>query len=265
MRGLNRFLARFEQWLDRVAHVFFTFWDRHKVGILGTIALNLVVAILFFALELRSRPYLHETFMLIDFEREYELYPEPEPEDQTEILPKDAIDPHYEWEAIRNIAVDATRDDLNPGLTDEKAIDADELYSEAQRIREEMQRNREQWEESKGVDEVDIPNVEDKSITPQDEGQYKGPTVISYYLEGRTARYLPVPAYKCRGGGRVVVDIEVQRDGAVGRATIDAANSVIDDCMNTAAIEAARASRFSIMTNAPNRQTGSITYLFVAQ
>ena len=35
------------------------------------------------------------------------------------------------------------------------------------------------------------------------------PTVISHYLEGRKARYLPVPSYKCELGGRVVVDIEV--------------------------------------------------------
>ncbi|MFP4556591.1 MAG: energy transducer TonB [Bacteroidales bacterium] len=264
MGKAGRKVAQFEIWLDNIAHQFFCFWDKHKVGILGTVALNLVLAILFFVFELKSRPHLHDTMVLVDFEREYEIRPEPEPEEPSEILPKDAIDPDQEYEAIRNIAVDATKDDLNPGLTDEKDIDADELYRETERIREQMQRNRESWEESQGVDEA-IPNVKEKDALPQEEGQFKGPSVISYYLENREAMGLPVPAYKCEGSGKVVVDIEVQRDGTVAKATIDESNSVIDDCMNSAAIEAARKSTFSVMASAPSRQSGSITYLFVSQ
>ncbi|MFO8021119.1 MAG: TonB family protein [Perlabentimonas sp.] len=264
MGKAGRKFAQFELWLENVAHLFFCFWNKHKVGILGTVVLNLVLAILFFVFELRSRPHLHDTMVLVDFEREYEILPEPIPEEPREILPEDAIDPDKEYEAIRNIAVDATKDDLNPGLTDEKDIDADELYKETERIREQMKRNREQWEESQGVDEA-IPNVKDKDAVPQEEGQYKGPSVINYYLENRKATELPVPAYKCERGGKVVVDIEVQRDGTVAKASIDASNSVIDDCMNSAAIEAARKSTFSIMANAPSKQSGSITYLFVSQ
>jgi len=40
---------------------------------------------------------------------------------------------------------------------------------------------------------------------------------------------------------------------------------VIDDCMNNAALEAAKASLFSADGAAPPRQRGSITYLFVPQ
>lgn len=265
MTRVNQILLRFEHWLDRVSNIFFVFWNRHKVGILGTIALNMVLAILFFVFELRSRPYLHDTMVLLDFDREYEILPEKQPEVFEPPLPKDAIDPEYEWEAIRNIAVDATKEDLNPGLTDEKQIDADELYQEAQRIREDMQRNRDLWEESQNTDEAIVPNVEEKVITTTDEGQFKGPTVISYFLEGRKARRLPVPAYKCEGGGRVVVDIEVEGDGTVSKVSIDESNSVIDDCMNRSALEAAKRSLFSVDLSAPNKQAGSITYLFVPQ
>lgn len=263
MPNQQNIFIQFELWLERIAHLFFEFWDRHKVGILGTIALNMVLTILFFVFELKSRPYLHDTMVVLDFDREYEIVPEKEPEIPEPLLPKDAIDPNYEWEAIRNIAIDATKEDLNPGLRDEKDIDADELYQDAQRIREQMQRNRELWEESQNID--DIPNVEEKVVPDVEEGHYKGPAVISYFLEGRRARRLPVPAYKCQNGGVVVVDIEVQNNGSVVRATIDTANSVIDECMNTAALEAARASLFSTSSNAPARQGGSITYMFVPQ
>jgi TonB family protein len=265
MSKIQNILFSFERWLDGVANVFFNFWDRHKVGILGTIAFNLLLSILFFVFELKSRPYLHDTIVLLDFEREYEILPEREPEASEPLLPKDALDPDYEWEAIRNIAVDATKEDLNPGLTDEKRIDADDLYKEAERIREQMHHNRELWEESQSNDAINIPNVEEKVIKPEKESQFKGPSVISYFLEGRKARYLPVPAYKCEGGGTVVVDIEVERDGTVSKASIDTSNSVLDDCMNNAALEAAKKSMFTIDAVAPNRQVGSITYLFVPQ
>jgi TonB family protein len=265
MTSLQSIFVRFEHWLERIATQYFIFWNRHKVGILGTIVLNLVLAILFMVFELKSRPYIHDPSVLVDFDREYEIKPEPEPDEIRPILPKDAIDPKYEWEAIRNIAVDATKEDLNPGLTDEKNIDADELYQDAQRIRDQMKQNREMWEEAQTSDAINIPNVEDKNVKPKEQGQFKGPSVISYFLEKRKALRLPVPAYKCEGGGRVVVDIEVLRDGTVSRASIDASNSVIDACMNAAAIDAAKSSLFNVGTSAPARQQGSITYLFVPQ
>ncbi len=265
MENKNNNISQFEGWVDRIAHAFFMFWNRHKVGILGTIALNMVLAILFFVFELKGRPHPADPLVLVDFEREYEILPPKEPEVSDPLLPQDAINPLKEWEAIRNIAIDATNEDLNPGLSDEKKIDADELYQEAQRIRADMQRNKEMWENSQDAEALDIPNVEEKKVEPSEIGHYKGPTVISYFLKDRKALRLPVPAYKCEGGGQVVVDIEVLTDGTVGKASIDTQNSVIDDCMNQAAINAAKASLFTVAASAPSRQKGSITYLFVPQ
>ena len=260
----NKF-DRFEIWLDDVAYHFFIFWNRHKVGILGTIALNLVLAILFFILELSGSSNIQYAEVSVDFERQYEILPEPPPEEQRQLLPDDALDPTKEYEAIKNIAVDATKEDLNAGLTDEKNIDADELYKEAERIREQMEQNRQRWEEGQDALAQEIPNVEKKIIEEQDETQFKGPSVISYFLKDRRAMRLPVPSYKCENGGRVVVDIEVMRNGRVSKASIDAANSVIDDCINAAAITAAKTSIFSISDIAQSKQKGSITYLFVPQ
>jgi TonB family protein len=265
MKSSHSIWIRFEIWLDHAAHLFFSFWARHRVGILGTIALNLIVIILLVILELSSRPYLHDPTVLIDFEREYELFPESEPEINEPLLPKDAIDPMSEYEAIKNIAVDATKEDLNPGLTDEKNIDADELYQDAQRLREQLQQNRQLWEDYRENEGVSIPNIKEKVVPQTEERQFKGPAVINYFLENRKAIRLPVPAYKCENGGRVVIDIEVLRDGSVARVSLDGENSVIDECMNSAALEAAKSSRFTVSSNAPTRQQGSITYLFVPQ
>lgn len=255
-------VTSFELWIEAVASSFFSFWNKHKVGILGTIALNLIIAILFFFFQLKSRAHLLETMIFVDFDSEYEILPPTVETPSEPLLPDDAVVPDREWEAIKNIAVDATREDLNPELIDEKNIDADELYQEAVRVREQMQSNKELWEESLGEEDVNIPNVEEKNTAPENESAYKGPTVISYYLEGRKALRLPVPAYKCELGGQVVVDIEVDANGKVTNANVDFGNSVVDECINKSAIEAAMASIFTASTS---KQTGSITYLFVPQ
>ena len=56
------------------------------------------------------------------------------------------------------------------------------------------------------------------SVYREDDGQkaeaYQGPSVISYTLEGRKAMNLPVPAYKCMGGGDVSVSVIVNRKGS---------------------------------------------------
>ena len=94
---------------------------------------------------------------------------------------------------------------------------------------------------------------------------YSGPSVVSYYLEGRKASHLPIPAYRCMGGGQVTVLITVNPAGAVIAAKVDEAVSSKDGCLRSFAIRAARLSKFSAKADAPARQQGNIVYEFVAQ
>lgn len=236
--------------------------NHHKIGILSTIAIHLLLIVVFLALKIETRKEYYGSTIEMEFEepREEEVVQQKlEP-----TLPPDALKPEYETEAIRNFAVDASKNDLNAGLSDEKNIDADELYREANQVYERMQQNRQLFEEAQRYIEANIPNIPEKSVPKEKEGQYKGPTVVSYYLLGRKALHLPVPSYKCELGGQVVVNIEVKPDGRVADATIDRMNSVADDCINQAAIQAAMASIFTSISGTA-RQRGSITYLFVHQ
>ena len=78
----------------------------------------------------------------------------------------------------------------------------------------------------------------------------------------RTSRYLAVPAYKCEGGGEVVVEITVNRAGDVTNARVVEGG---DECMRSSALGSARRSRFNIDDSAPARQQGTITYIFIPQ
>ena len=94
---------------------------------------------------------------------------------------------------------------------------------------------------------------------------YSGPSVISWTLEGRKARVLPVPAYKGYGAGDVYVKIKVNRSGRVVAAAIIEESSSSDKSLHEFAVDAAKRSRFSGSDTAPNPQQGEIVYRFIAQ
>ncbi len=93
-------------------------------------------------------------------------------------------------------------------------------------------------------------------------GRAAGPVSFSLVDPVRMSRHLEVPAYRCEGGGEVVVAITVDRDGKVVGAR---AREGGDECMRECAVESARRSRFNIDPSAPARQTGTITYIFIPQ
>lgn len=88
--------------------------------------------------------------------------------------------------------------------------------------------------------------------------------LVSYSLpDGRTS-YLHTPAYQCEGGGEVTVAITVNRNGKVTAASLKE-TTTSSNCINETAVTAARNSRFNGRRLAAERQSGTITYIFVPQ
>lgn len=144
-------------------------------------------------------------------------------------------------------------------LQDDRGTNAEQLYKDAERLAKELQNGYEIPDEEK----VALPSADknDKKKTPD----YKGPSVISYDLGGRKASHLPIPAYRCNGGGEVKVIISVTPAGKVIAAKVEESESSDDACLRSFAIRAARLSRFSAKSDAPAKQTGYIIYSFIAQ
>ena len=159
--------------------------------------------------------------------------------------------------SVRGVAVDRA------ALKDDRGTDAEQLYKDAQRLQEELARGHEiQQEEYADPNPVkpaqDEPKKEDAPV-------YSGPSVVSYYLDGRKASKLPIPAYRCMGAGQVTVLIKVAPNGSVVEAKVDESVSSADKCLKEFAVRAARLSKFSAKADAPARQQGNIVYEFVAQ
>lgn len=145
-------------------------------------------------------------------------------------------------------------------LKDDRSTDADKLYKDAERLAKDLKSGPDQADEDY-VSEPELKTEDKKS----EKRQYSGPSVLSWHLDGRKASHLPIPAYRCYGGGMVTVLITVDNSGRVIDAKIQEETSSDDKCLRDFAIRAARQSRFSIKQDAPARQHGDIIYQFLAQ
>ncbi|MCK4631066.1 MAG: TonB family protein, partial [Bacteroidales bacterium] len=89
---------------------------------------------------------------------------------------------------------------------------------------------------------------------------------ISYSLAGRTPQSLPKPEYNYQAEGIVVVEVTVNQNGNVTKATPGVKGSTtLDNNLLRAAQKAALAAKFDRQPNAAAFQKGTITYHFLLQ
>lgn len=240
-------------------------YEGRLAGILGTVIIHLLAAIIFFSARIGSmkRESAREFVMLFE-----QVPEEPQPEIRQRVTSADEGLPDVD-QMIRNIV----RNLANP---DDPVIDPQEYQD---RVKEELIKKGllgednfiDEWKRKENEDEASIiaENIRDKTAKPPDESKpvnYQGPTRVYFSLENRYHTYLPIPVYKCPTGGKVTVAIEVGRDGNVITAKIDVAgSSTSDPCLTETAIGSAMKSRFNPDQSAPQRQQGTVTFHFVPQ
>ncbi len=164
-----------------------------------------------------------------------------------------------------------TTADLNPRLEDDRGTSAKRIYDEAAAAMERTRANREAYEEGLRRSQEDArqnraPKTENASAKSADT-RAAGKVTVSFSLVNpiRYASDLFIPAYQCRGGGELILDVTVNRNGKVTAASLARASESVDDCMIETATRAAYASRFNIDPDAPEKHRGTITYVFMPQ
>ena len=137
-------------------------------------------------------------------------------------------------------------------------------YDAAAEAEARMRANREAYEQGLAEERAIRQRRGAGEDSEHQDRKVKGRVTVSFSLTDpvRTSRYLAVPAYKCEGGGEVVVEITVNRAGDVTNARVVEGG---DECMRSSALGSARRSRFNIDDSAPARQQGTITYIFIPQ
>lgn len=232
-----------------------------KAGLLATATVHLAVLVILLATGLGYSLSKENTFVL-DFSKyeEMERIQEEIEKLQKEAEFQQAISEKLERDlasapSVRGVAVNRA------ALKDDRGTDAEQLYKDAERLQQELANGF-----TVNEDDVASPAPERREQPEEkEESVYSGPSVISYYLEGRKASRLPIPAYRCMGGGEVTVLISVDPTGTVVTAKVDESCSSSDGCLRAFAIRAARISKFSASPDAPPKQNGNIVYQFIAQ
>jgi len=232
-----------------------------KAGLYTTVIIHLAVLIVLLATSL-GFSIQGETSFVLDFSKLEELEKLQAEADrlQKEVDLKQAVADRIEKElgavtgGYRNVAVDRS------ALKDDRGTDAEQLYKDAERLANELKGG---FEVPDDGFSASLPSKDGKE--KKEEKAYSGPSVVSYYLEGRKASRLSIPAYRCMGAGEVTVLITVDNSGTVVAAKVDESCSATDGCLRSFAIRAARLSRFSAKPDAPARQQGNIVYQFIAQ
>ncbi len=229
-----------------------------KAGLYITVSVHLAVIIVLLAARIGQELKRENSFVL-DFTQQEEKERE-EARQQFEEATAEQLErliAAAQGVPIRNVTVDRS------ALKDDKGINADELYKEAERLAQELKEGQNRQEDPE--DFVSTAQPENRPPEKKQAQAYSGPSVLSWSLDGRKASRLPIPAYRCYGAGEVTVIITVNNRGDVINAKVDNDVSTQDGCLRTFAVRAARLSKFSSSTSAPARQMGTITYAFIAQ
>lgn len=233
-----------------------------QAGLYITVSIHLAVIIVLLAVRIGYEVQRENSFVL-DFTQQEEMQRKQEQAELHELAERDLERLLQEAASlrssqIRNVAVDRST------LKDDKGIDADQLYRDAERLAQELKDGQKQQPEEPDAFAAAQPE-QSHTDKPDQPRPYSGPSVLSWSLDGRKASYLPIPAYRCYGAGEVTVIITVNNQGKVVNAKVDNRLSTDDDCLRTFAARAARLSKFSASPTAPARQLGTITYAFIAQ
>ena len=248
-------------------------YDGKIVGILGTVIVHLIAAIIFMSFQLQSLKTKEK--QVEKFEIEFAAIEEKKVAEKRPELPPTSVENilHDDVEML-NIA-------RNLSSKSEEKIDPNDYVN---KVKDELIKSGKLGTDNfidgkKGnnlateddqfalKDQLEKEKKEEQATDSQKmAANFQGPTRIYYDLQGRNHTYLPIPIYKCQGSGKVVLLIEVNQRGNVENASVvEGQSTTRDECLLETAVGTALVSRFESNLNAPKIQKGTLTYIFVAQ
>lgn len=234
----------------------------HRAGLCITLIAYLVLAIAFVAGKIVVGGEPARQSIIIDVKTLAELQVEKMRLEQ-EVRERQQTQDAGNWRDVRNQS--SNENALSERSQDDRGSQSASLNESAEALGERMRANRDAYEqglaEEREIRERMGRNGKEDVVK---DSRAKGRVTVSFSLANpvRTRRYLEVPAYQCEGGGEVVIGITVNPAGEVLATKVLSGG---DECMQAAALGAARNSLFNIDQSAPVRQTGTITYLFIPQ
>ncbi len=217
------------------------FIEKHKALIITSMLMGIFVLSLYNINMMNKQKEQSE--ILMEIPEEF-LVKEEEPEEEM-----------MEQEDRQLIASKRTHSAYNEDFEDHDEIEERiKSLTEVEKAAEEIQ------ETQTSEDDIAIDEKKEKP-KPEEEETNNRNSSLTYSLKNRKSIDLPNPVYTCNGSGRVVVKIEVNKNGYVIDAKVDKKKSTTrNECLFDNAMEYARQALFS--RSDLEEQQGSITYYF---
>lgn len=239
-------------------------YRRNVYGVMGTLVFHIFLLSAFLLAEVDMKGNVTEQELLIEFPEELlnepEL-PEEELQEPEETMPND---PSSDYSEPQNSRTNQASKQI---MENEEFFDED-YTKEVEAARRLSQNVSEQLsKETVDLEDIEMPVETTEGMNPDSVKNviYAGESNIVYYLEDRYHLRLPVPVYLAQGGGKVIIDIVVNRQGKVVEAEPRKNSSVRDEQIFLYAKAAALRTVFNANSQSPQLQKGTIHYTFVAQ
>ncbi|HWR99493.1 MAG TPA: hypothetical protein VN249_02700 [Prolixibacteraceae bacterium] len=237
----------------------------HINGIIATLAIHLVVLVSLLFAELNNSIGLPDESLFVDLITEEVKSPEEEKESQDRGDQSLTMNGSQSGTQGSNRAVNLG--DQTGRTSGDPFFDREyeKEVAEAKQLASEVNKNL-----AKKIPEIgDIPmpvsSTEGMTREEVKRSSFKGKSNIRYLLGNRYHVQLPIPVYLAQGGGEVVVDIIVNRNGEVLTAVPRDGSRISDPSILAYAKMAAEKTLFNADNSAPDKERGTITYIFVAQ
>jgi len=242
--------------------------ERHKIGILTTIIIHLLLVTLFMVIQFgvikKKKENQEITVDLMDPSILEKAIEQKKQEVKTLSQQQFIKDLQKEY-SIKNVAVNEADQDAKPEVEKMVKDIKGELNIKDNKPSEQIH-PQPKIEEIQKKEALTEKKTEYTENAKGERTFHKGATTTVYYLKDRMHIYIPMPVYQCQGSGKVVMDIVVNQSGYVIDATVNKAESqIMEECLIEAANRAAYTSRFNAKNTAPEKQRGKMTYIFIAQ
>jgi hypothetical protein len=242
------------------------FFRDNLIGILSTLIFHILLLIFFLLFKIDSFRQIKDLGVVLDFTYEME-----EREKETDLSPEEMAQIAM-YERLLERAMRESNQPRNISEQLEKKISTDDFVNEVEQLLKESRSEEEKkrLQEMEELLAIGVTVPEKKPDDLEHIQEFKGPTRISFEFNeppyDRYGAHIPVPVYKCQGGGVVEVEIIVDQSGNVTSAKpliIGTPNDA--SCLAEAAVKFAMISKFTANPGAPKNHKGKIRYSFVAQ
>ncbi len=244
---------------------------RHNIyGVITTLIFHIIVLIILILSQLHIGDQLKRDTIVLDLSLVDIKAPEPEKEKQLQQQLAAVSQPQkpVSGQLVSNRAVNDAAKGKDDGISSRDPF-FDKAYKNDIAAAKKLLSDVNQTLARKIPEIGDIPmpadHAEGKTREEVKQSNFKGKSNIHYSLENRYHALLPIPVYLAEGGGEVIVDIVVGRDGIVLKAEPRPNPSIADLTTFAYAKQAAEKTIFNEDPKAPERQKGTITYIFLAQ